>query len=228
MTDAMFDPNTPTWQMAEERAYGEGPYSDLFTFRLVSWIFSLVFAGLTYGWHILAMFALGVAMIRSGFFGGGGGMLRCYAIAIALPLGLIVEALCALAIMLWGEESVLVKSLVAGIHEFSVPLVAIGYMGVVTWLVRGGALSIVAYVTACVGRMALTNYLLESVIMTSIFYYYGLGFFGEVNRIWLLVMSLCVWIALAIFSTLWLSVFSRGPLEWLWRLLSYMRLPGRG
>lgn len=228
MGQAMFEPNSEIWLLAEERAYSEGPYLDLFAFRVISWLMSFIFAGFSFGWHILAMFALGVATIRSGFFGGVGGRLRSYAITIALPVGLTIEILCALALALGAEEHIWVRALVTAIHEFSVPLVSLGYMGLVTAIVKSGVFSWAMHMIACVGRMALTIYLLETIIMTSIFYYYGLGLFGDVDRIWLLVMSLGIWAGLAVFSTAWLSVFSRGPLEWIWRVLTYGRAPKSG
>lgn len=228
MLSANFDPHTPAWQMAEMRAYAEGPYTDLFAFRAVSWSFSLISGIFSYGWHILAMFAFGVAMVRSGFFGGGGGKLRCWAVAVALPIGLLLEGLCSLTTMLWVPEHLWLMGVIMAVREFSVLFTAFGYAALVTWIVRSGALSYLGYAIACVGRMALTVYLLQTVIMTSVFYYYGLGLFGEVDRIWLLVMAILVWIGLVVFSTLWLSVFSRGPFEWFWRLLSYMRTPRSG
>ena len=228
MQAANFDPNATIWQLAEERAYREGPYGDLFAFRMVSWLMGMLSGLFTYGWHILAMFAFGVAIVRSGFFGAGGSKLRVWAITLALPIGLVLEALCALIMMLWAPEHRWLIGVVSAVHEGGVFLTAIGYAAVVVAIVRSGILSLVAAAVACVGRMALTNYLLETVIMTSIFYYYGLGYFAQVDRIWLLVMSILIWIGLVIFSTLWLSVFTRGPLEWIWRLLSYGRRPGRG
>ena len=74
---------------------------------------------------------------------------------------------------------------------------------------------------AAAGRMSLTNYLLQSVIGTLIFYNYGLGLYGQIQ------LSTGVWIAVAIFagqiifSEFWLSKFKRGPMEALWRKVTY-------
>jgi uncharacterized protein len=75
---------------------------------------------------------------------------------------------------------------------------------------------------AYVGRMAFTNYITQSLIMTTIFYGgRGLGLFGEVdrNQLWAIVLS--VWAVQLIWSPLWLAKFRLGPLEWVWRRLSY-------
>jgi uncharacterized protein len=75
--------------------------------------------------------------------------------------------------------------------------------------------------------MAFTNYLTQTLIMTTLFYMpWGPLWFGDPawgpGQLWLAVGS--VWIAQLIWSPLWLSVFSMGPLEWLWRCLMYGRL----
>jgi uncharacterized protein len=77
---------------------------------------------------------------------------------------------------------------------------------------------------AAVGRMAFTNYLMHSVILTTIFYGYGFGLYGQVPRAWQMafvvaVLSFQLWM-----SPLWLKHFRFGPAEWAWRSLSYWRL----
>ena len=72
--------------------------------------------------------------------------------------------------------------------------------------------------------MAFTNYLATSIVMTSIFYGYGLGLFGELSRIELWLPVLAVWALMLLWSKPWLERFHYGPLEWLWRSLSRMEL----
>ena len=70
---------------------------------------------------------------------------------------------------------------------------------------------------AAAGRMAFTNYLATSIVMTSIFYGYGLGLFGEVSRIGLWPFVFGMWALILAWSKPWLDHFHYGPLEWLWR-----------
>jgi uncharacterized protein len=77
---------------------------------------------------------------------------------------------------------------------------------------------------ALVGRMAFTNYILETLICTTIFYGHGFGMFARLNRVQGVFVVLGVWIFLFVFSRLWLGYFYSGPLEWLWRSLTYRRL----
>ncbi len=81
---------------------------------------------------------------------------------------------------------------------------------------------------AAVGRMALTNYLLQSVICTMVFYGYGFGLFGKLER-WQIygVVALC-WAVNLTLSPWWLARYRYGPVEWAWRSLTYWeRLPLR-
>jgi uncharacterized protein len=71
------------------------------------------------------------------------------------------------------------------------------------------------------GKMALTNYIMNSVVLTTIFYGYAGGMFGEVGRAAQLGMVFAIIAIQALLSFLWLKLFRFGPLEWLWRSLSY-------
>ena len=180
------------------------------------------------GWHVLAMFMVGVVLFRRGFFGSEGARLRRLAMVVGLPLGLAMEWACAgLTARLAGEQSMHAIWPVV-IHEFSVPLVSVGYAALGVWVARTGALCFLMHGLSSVGRMALTCYILETVIMTSVFYYYGLGLFATIERIHLIPIALGTWGLLAFGSVAWLKVFRQGPLEWLWRVLTYGPSEGRG
>ena len=74
---------------------------------------------------------------------------------------------------------------------------------------------------AAVGQMALTNYIMQTVIATTIFYGHGLGWFGSIDRFRLLFVVVGIWSVQLLVSPLWMAHFRYGPLEWLWRSLSY-------
>jgi uncharacterized protein len=71
--------------------------------------------------------------------------------------------------------------------------------------------------------MALTNYLTHSIVCTTLFYGYGFGAFGHVNRTGLAGIVLVIWIVQMLASPIWLERFRFGPAEWLWRSLTYWR-----
>jgi len=69
--------------------------------------------------------------------------------------------------------------------------------------------------------VALTNYLLQSILRTTLFYGYGFGLFGQVNRVGLWMIVFVIWVFQLIISPSWLKYFRYGPAEWLWRSLTY-------
>jgi uncharacterized protein len=76
---------------------------------------------------------------------------------------------------------------------------------------------------AAVGRTALSNYLLQSVICTSVFYSYGLGLYGRVGPAAGLALTVVIYAGQLAASVWWLRRFRFGPMEWLWRSLTYGR-----
>ena len=74
-----------------------------------------------------------------------------------------------------------------------------------------------------VGRMAFTNYILQSVIATTLFYGFDFGLFGSVERWGQFLIVLIIWTFQLWISYILLSKFRFGPLEWLWRSLTYFK-----
>ena len=103
--------------------------------------------------------------------------------------------------------------------------VGLGYVGLVMLACRTSALRPATRPFAAVGQMALTNYLLQTVICTTIFYGHGLGYYGSVDRLGQLGIVIGVWTVQLIASPLWLRRFRFGPAEWLWRSLTYATRP---
>ncbi len=94
---------------------------------------------------------------------------------------------------------------------------------VALWAAQRPALNLALVPLRSVGRMALTNYLSQTLIATTIFYGHGLGYFGKVSRFQLLPIVLVTWCVQLIASTLWLQHFRQGPLEWLWHSIVYWK-----
>lgn len=101
---------------------------------------------------------------------------------------------------------------------------ALLYTTAIILLTEKGGLRSFSKALASVGRMALTNYLLHSIICTTLFYAYGFGLMGKVE-IWQgIVLTIVIFILQIPFSKWWLSRFKYGPFEWLWRSLTYWKL----
>src|SRR5688572_7681498 len=101
-------------------------------------------------------------------------------------------------------------------------LVSLGWIGVTLRLWRADVARGLFARLAAVGRMAFTCYILETLICTTVFYGHGLGFFGSVDRMGQMLITFGVWLVLLAFAPAWLARFRFGPLEWLWRTLTYL------
>ena len=110
------------------------------------------------------------------------------------------------------------------INAFGSLIVALGHVGLLMLIIQSGALGWLTRRLAAVGRMALSNYLTHSIVCTTLFYGYGFGLFGTINRTGLAAIVLAIWIVQLVVSPIWLKWFRFGPAEWLWRSLTYWRL----
>ena len=103
-------------------------------------------------------------------------------------------------------------------------ILAVGYIAAIMLICMAGKLKNLADRFAAAGRMAFTNYLMQGVICSFIFYGYGFGLVGKVERVWQILIVFAVWIFQLWYSPLWLKRFRFGPVEWLWRSLTYWKL----
>ena len=106
-------------------------------------------------------------------------------------------------------------------------LLAGAYIAGVMLLCRRFGGGVVTTALAAVGRTAFSNYLLQTLIATSIFYGHGLGLFGSLTRIEQAGIVVAIWAVQIALSVLWLRYFRFGPMEWLWRAVTYGRWPPR-
>ena len=102
-------------------------------------------------------------------------------------------------------------------------LMAVGCIAVINAAVKTGAGRLVRGALSSVGRLAFTNYIMQTVIGCLIFYTPGLGLYMEFGRaeLWLFVLG--VWALQITLSVLYLRVYAMGPLEWFWRCGTYLR-----
>jgi uncharacterized protein len=173
---------------------------------------------------LLAMFLLGSYAYRRGFFQNLGShrpFIR-RVLVYGLILGIVGNiAFAALA----GAEAVFPPS-PAGIvgvitYAFGFPALALGVIALVATLWQKTAWRGLLAWLAPVGRMALTNYLLQTVICVFIFYGFGFGQFGRVGATKATLIALTIFLFQILMSSLWLKYFAYGPMEWIWRQLTY-------
>jgi uncharacterized protein len=173
-------------------------------------------------WRCGGLMLLGMALVKTGFLRGTASA-RSYW-TVLLGGGALGMALTAVGIQqnfahqwdmgysfFFGTQWVYWGSL----------FVALAYAAGIALLVRSRALPSIAGALGAVGRMAFSNYILQTVVCTAVFYGHGLGLFGYVDRVGQMGVVLAVWALNITVSLWWLSRHRYGPLEWLWRRLTY-------
>ena len=114
--------------------------------------------------------------------------------------------------------------LVASLKTIGIPALGLGYVAALSiWLTRQPR-SILAQMLAIAGRLSLTNYVMQSIIGVIIFYGYGFGQWGSYGVAWSIPLILMIFAFQVLFSYFWLRLFKYGPLEWVWRSMSYWRV----
>ena len=106
-------------------------------------------------------------------------------------------------------------------HELFRIAQTIGHIGLLLLMYRSGWFKWLVWPLAQTGRMALSNYLLQSILCGFFFYGFGLGMFAKLQIYETYLFVLAVWAVCIVFSVIWLRFFRFGPFEWLWRSLTY-------
>ena len=172
-------------------------------------------------WRAGGLMLIGMALFRHGVFSAERSP-RFYAalIAVAAVIGLPLVA-CGIAADFAGGWSPWSLFVGAQFNYWPSIAVSLGYVGVVMLVCRAPTLHAVTRPVAAVGRTALSNYLLQTILCTSLFYGHGFGWFGSVDRVEQAGVVAMVWILQLVASPLWLRRFRYGPAEWAWRSLTY-------
>jgi uncharacterized protein len=108
-------------------------------------------------------------------------------------------------------------------YSFGVPAMALFIAALVAEMWQSEAWRPVLAWLAPVGRMALTNYLLQTVVCVAIFYGYGFGLFGKFGAAASTLIAVVIFAAQIVLSSVWLRNFAYGPMEWIWRQLTYRK-----
>ncbi|HEU0120623.1 MAG TPA: DUF418 domain-containing protein [Bryobacteraceae bacterium] len=208
-------------ELAEDlRIYSSGSFVEILLFRLERDGRQL---GVDVGWSIelFASFLLGLWAARRHIFTEPRRHLRLLKLlaGVALPAGFAI----AVPNLLYayahpGETPPLWQALLTYIREFIArPAIAYGYVAI---LLLAGVRSWMSPLAA-VGRMALTNYLLHSLVFTTIVNSYGLGLYGRIHPAQGLLLCVAFFAFQLVLSVWWLHRYAYGPVEWLWRTLTY-------
>ncbi|MEJ5253539.1 MAG: DUF418 domain-containing protein [Chthonomonadetes bacterium] len=209
-----------------KRAYAQGSYLDALRYRVVEWLQIVVFGYMAFLLNIASIFLLGMYVARTGLLHNLENSRQLWGkLALALvPVGLATNALYAYTVTAGGVRENL-TALFAAMWLFMAfgPVLSVGYIALFALMLRSEELQKRLQWLASVGRLALTNYLLQSIVCTLIFYNYGLGLYGKVGAAAGAVLAVGIFSLQAMFSVWWTQRYRFGPAEWLWRTLTYGR-----
>ncbi len=215
----------PMAQLQQEIAAYTGSWWQQATVRVTA-VFELHGAALLFiQLRICGIMMLGMALLKSGILQGQRSVAFYKFHAL---LGICVGALvCALSPWLVLANGYILPEAITVYREpnyWGALVMAWGYLCAILWLVKtvGSAHwreNVTDYLSA-VGRLALSNYLLQTILCTAIFYGWGLGLFAQLDRIALSGVVVLVWIFQLALSKWWISHFAMGPAERIWRNLT--------
>lgn len=211
-------------QEASMRAYGSGTYAEVTAQRAkdVSVIFT--FSGF-FAPTVLAMFVLGLYAGKRGILHrveehiGFLRKLQRRGLILGLPLSAVGVTLMEIAPA--GNPISVEATIATAANAIAMPALSFCYASTIVLLAQDPRWKQRFAPLAAAGRMALTNYLTQSIVCTLIFYSYGLGFFGRMHPAAGIALTFIIYGLQLPFSVWWLRRFRFGPAEWLWRSLTY-------
>ena len=176
-------------------------------------------------WDVLLFMFLGMAFFKMGILQGEAKTkvylwMAVLGLAIGLPLSWLFVREDVNYNFNWFE---IVKNREFGFYQLQRVVHCIGFFGLIMLLYKSNWFKWLFALMRPVGQMAFTNYLMQSLMCGLFFYGIGFGYFGNLQRYELYYVVLAVWIIEIAWSHIWLKFFRFGPLEWLWRSLTYWK-----
>ena len=210
--------------LVDAELIGSGDYAGLVAHNFTEHGSDLAFTLLLFWLETLPLMLIGMALYRKGLFSGGidrGRQARWGWASLALGAALTLW----IALMVRGEDYSYYATLSAFIGWAHFPTILM-VLGLAALLALWGekANGWLAERISAAGRAAFTNYLGTSVLMMLVFHGWAGGLFGELTRPWLYAVMAGAWVVMLLWSKPWLDRFRYGPLEWLWRCLTYGRI----
>lgn len=202
--------------------FAEGSYSEIIAQRLLD-ISLMMESTVILMPSILALFLIGVLIWKKRILQdlpNSLPLIRKLCI-ITLAAGLVFSLLAFYIHSLIDSGTSAFQYLYYAIGLISGPAIALFYFTSILILLQKEFWRKILYLFQPLGRMALTNYIMQSIICTFIFYSYGLGLYGKVGPALTTLLAIIIIIIQIIISRLWFNKFTYGPLEWLWRVAIY-------
>lgn len=214
-------------KIADELAQRRGSYQSAFAWNFEKSLeMHIVIIPLIMFWDALAMMLLGMALYKFDVLQGGRsiGFYRNLAI-VGFATGLTFNGYEVYKGLSTNFELTAIFAQMQVTYHIGRLGMAMGYVALLVLFAKSFSFTGIKASLSAVGRMALTNYLMHSVICAILFTGLGFGLVGELSRPSLYLVVFAIWIFQLLFSPWWLKHYHFGPIEWLWRGLTYGRWP---
>lgn len=172
-------------------------------------------------WDIFAMMLLGIAFLKNGVLKAAkSNQYYLMMVVIGYGIGLTTNYFETKHII--SNQFEIVPMALAGVtYDLGRVFTTLGHIGVIMLFIKSGILPFLQKSLAAVGQMAFTNYIMQTIICNTIFLGFGFSMYGKLQRYELYYIVVSIWIFQLIVSPIWLTYFRFGPMEWLWRSLTY-------
>jgi uncharacterized protein len=205
----------------ETQIMKNGPFWAAAGVRIFHYMSGGIFVILFSSGIILPCFCLGTALLKLGFFHGQARWCRTLFLRTGLAVGFPLSMLAAVAMQSPENPRLVLAATLAMV--VGGPLMSLMYLSLMmTWSESGRARRFIN-ILANAGRMALTCYLMQSLLMSAIMLHWGGARFANNSWAERAVWLLMIYLIILVFANLWLTYFRMGPLEWVWRTLTYLR-----
>ncbi len=222
--DDASSPKAPV-ENERDRVYREGSFKDIASYRassllkyVLSWKQRLSDAPL------LGLMLLGCYVCRRGALQNSAARLKMARTALPWLLSIgMIGMVVFVWLRPWPSADSDLLTLIGNLAFWPVgaPVLGLGYAAIITLLLEKESCRRALLPFAAVGRLALTNYLFHAFVIAAFTYQWGLGLYGEMGPFWGLMAVIAIFPLMVIASSWWIARFQFGPIEWLWRTLTY-------
>lgn len=200
--------------------YQSGTFTEIMSQRALDWyMVNNLFNAIILFLSIFPFFLIGAGVAKQGFLQNPSQYKRHFKaiLIVSLLLGMSMKILPYVTVYHFG--TIFVQDYFGG------PLLTIFYITAITLLAEQAGASRLFHPLSYIGRMSMSNYLFQSIVCTVIFYSYGLGLYGSVSYTTGVVFLIALFCMQILLSLLWMGLFHYGPVEYVWRFVTYGKKP---
>jgi len=216
----------PTQENAEEQTVMYlGGYTQILSTRVTKNFSAQTMSLPLLIWRPLGLMIIGMGLMKIGVLSAR--LSRRFYLCLTLfgyGIGLIAVGYGVSDLLARGSNPLVSIKYMGVIDYIGSVFVASGHIGIIMLTYKSGHFKAILSRLAAVGRMALSNYLIHTIVFTTVFYGYGFGLYGSIGHFYLMGLVVVMWVLQLLVSPVWLEHFRFGPVEWLWRSLTYWQL----